>query len=612
MSNFAPTARWAARSVGFCAGLLGLIGSAAAVPSTLLVEGVLTSTGGAPAVDGDYNITFSTWDAATNGAQLWKEGPTKVTILGGRFQVAIGGATPLSAKALPDGGAWLGVAVASDPELPRQALHSAPYAVFAGSAASLTCSGCVGADAIANGSIAAAKLGFNYAGSAVKGGPASDLECTGCVSVAEIAFDGDVDLKGASIKAKNGTFAGDVVAKTVTATELIGDGSKITGIKLPVGACKAGEALTGINADGTLKCAAVGLVPDGLNEVSNDLLSNQFIDTIGATDKAVAIPDNTGAEAISNLAFPDIGTAQTFAVNIEVANTDLSTMALVLLPPDDKKVGYTICDPCGDKDAKSLKIELPKTAPKSGDLSTWIGKNPKGAWTLKAKDTAYCIVQAPGNDKLCDTTNKLDGTIVDWSITIQTLSNKKVSMTGDFLVSGKVTADNGTGAGTVPVANGKQQVGLIADRAELAGNNWKQCTWKDINDGKDVGQVVECPYTKKYDNTALRVVWNGTLRSAYQCNACCTRWYFTIDGKECAKPGAIDAVAYTWHADGTGTDLHHNRLIEGFCSDNTDGPIKKGDIKIGFWIGTCGGYGVTDGYTGWNSTSRIIVEEVPM
>ena len=232
-----------------------------------------------------------------------------------------------------------------------------------------------------------------------------------------------------------------MAAKTVTATSFIGDGSKLTGIVTPAGTCaKAGEVVKGIKADGTLECVAAmdpaALPKDGIDEISNGLVFNQFKDVIGADVKNVAIPDNTGAQAVSNLTFPDIGTAQVLTVTVHIQNTDLSTIALTLLPPDDKKVGLTLCDPCGSKDAKELKVTYPvPTKTQTGDLTAWIGKNPKGLWNLKVADTSYCIVQAPGNATLCDPTAKTDGLIVDWSISIQTLSTKKVGIGGNLVLA---------------------------------------------------------------------------------------------------------------------------------------------------------------------------------
>ena len=48
------------------------------------------------------------------------------------------------------------------------------------------------------------------------------------------------------------------------------------------------------------------------------------------------------------------------------------------------------------------------------------------------------------------------------------------------------------------------------------------------------------------------------------------------------------------------------RHIEGHCNN-----IHKGNVRVGFWIGNCASYGNADGYTGFNSVSRIFVEEVP-
>ena len=408
----------------------------AAAPATALVEGVLTSSGGAPAVDGTYDVTFRAYATPTDAQAGWSEGPVKVVVAGGRFQHELGSKVAIDFTAKPWASPTLGVQIGADPELPRKALHSALYALHAGSAAALTCTGCISANQIADGGIAGVKVGFNYAGSATKGGAALDLSCSGCVGVAELAFDGDVDLAGNSLKAKNGTFSGDVVAKNVTATSFVGDGSKLTGIKTASGSCsKPGEVVKGINADGSLLCVAAmdpkALPADGLNEISNGLLTNQFVDTITTSDADVAIPDNTGAQAIANIDFPDIGTTQSFELSVHVENTDLSNVAIALLPPDDKKVGWTLCDPCGSKDEKVYKKTFsPSAKPQSGDIAAWVGANPKGLWTLKVLDSAYCLPQAPGNATYCNPTAKTDGNIVTWSIQIQTLSSKKVAATG--------------------------------------------------------------------------------------------------------------------------------------------------------------------------------------
>ena len=113
----------------------------------------------------------------------------------------------------------------------------------------------------------------------------------------------------------------------------------------------------------------------------------------------------------------------------------------------------------------------------------------------------------------------------------------------------------------------------------------------------------ECVFKKKSDKTALRVYWAGNLR-LYGCHACCRRWYFKFNGAECSTPAAIDGIVYMIH--GGKKNLHRPRHIEGVCEK-----LHKGTVRVGFWVGNCRGFGSADAYTGWNSASRIYVEEIP-
>jgi hypothetical protein len=97
------------------------------------------------------------------------------------------------------------------------------------------------------------------------------------------------------------------------------------------------------------------------------------------------------------------------------------------------------------------------------------------------------------------------------------------------------------------------------------------------------------------------VFYAGTLRT-YGGNVC-TRWYFTFDGAECTKPATIEGIV--WVAT-TQVDPRRHRHIEGYCNQ-----VPKGHIRVGFWIGKCQRYNLGSGYTGWNSMSRIVIEEVP-
>ena len=81
----------------------------------------------------------------------------------------------------------------------------------------------------------------------------------------------------------------------------------------------------------------------------------------------------------------------------------------------------------------------------------------------------------------------------------------------------------------------------------------------------------------------------------------CSRWHFTFNDRECTGPMTIDAVDFTSRSN----DIHRHRQVEGYCEN-----IPAGDVRVGFHIGKCVGYTLADGYTGWNSVSRIIIAEM--
>ena len=110
-------------------------------------------------------------------------------------------------------------------------------------------------------------------------------------------------------------------------------------------------------------------------------------------------------------------------------------------------------------------------------------------------------------------------------------------------------------------------------------------------------------FTKNFSDTAVHVAWTGALRIA-NCAGCCKRWYFTFNGAECSGPLPIDGVVYLGSV--KGQNPHRVRHIEGHCNN-----IHKGKVRVGFWVGNCVGYGSVDASTGWNSVSRIFIEEVP-
>ncbi|KAM5280868.1 collagen triple helix repeat-containing protein 1 isoform 2-T2 [Ctenodactylus gundi] len=136
--------------------------------------------------------------------------------------------------------------------------------------------------------------------------------------------------------------------------------------------------------------------------------------------------------------------------------------------------------------------------------------------------------------------------------------------------------------------------------------NYKQCAWSSLNYGIDLGKIAECTFTKMRSNSALRVLFSGSLRLKCR-NACCQRWYFTFNGAECSGPLPIEAIIYLDQGSPElNSTINIHRTSSGLCEG-----IGAGLVDIAIWVGTCSDYPKGDASTGWNSVSRIIIEELP-
>ncbi len=419
--------------------LLASASVAFAAPKTLQVHGVLRAAGGGPVADGGYPMTFLLYadDQAIN--PLWSEAAMSIKVSGGHFAHVLGTSKPLDSKVLVGAKApELALKVGNEQELPRRPLHAVAFAMHAATTGGLDCSGCIGADhlgkgAVGNahlaaGAVGASQVGFTYAGSKTKGGPANsalDLKCTGCVSVGELKIDGDLDLGGNALLAKLVKAAG-INAGSVSASTFVGDGSKLTGIVTPAGACKnKDEVMVGIASDGSLKCAVVasGAQPGTLHTVSSGLLTTQFVEVAKGPTKALPIPDNNPIGLSDELTFPDVGVAKSLKVNVHATSSDIGQLMIELFDPaNGKHVLYNKAGKGG-----TLKGTWPTPDKQiSGDLGSWAGKNPKGKWRIKLIDTK---LGKGGND----------GELLAWSVEVLSLSNKQVAATGDLLLKGDLT-----------------------------------------------------------------------------------------------------------------------------------------------------------------------------
>ena len=111
----------------------------AQVPRHVSYQGLLTTSGGSPAQNGSYKITFSIYDTLAGGLALWSETHDPVDVEKGTFHVILGSVAALN---LPfDETYFLEMSVVSGPGIsstvtigPRSELTSSPYAFRSDSA----------------------------------------------------------------------------------------------------------------------------------------------------------------------------------------------------------------------------------------------------------------------------------------------------------------------------------------------------------------------------------------------------------------------------------------------------------------------------------------------
>ena len=383
----------------------------AAVPSVTDVAGVLTATGGGPVADGAYILNFALLDGAA-GKSVWTEGPVQITLKNGQFTWPLGSKTPLTAAML-DGERWLQVGVGNDPALPAVPVRSALLALRAAVAEDLACSGCVKAGHLDPAVLQA------YAKSSDLGGYAKSTDLQAFAKTADL---GDY-VKAAALSkvAASGDYAdlkNPPKLADVAATGQYGDLAGLPVLAKVGAACGTGLTMRGIKADGSYDCAAAfdaSMLPkDGLDEISNGLLTNQFSEIAASTKTPIDIPDAAPAGKSDDITVPDFGTAQSLSVAIELTNSDISKVRVTLYDPTGGE--YKLYDQ--GSTGKGIKTSYPNlTKTLTGDLSSWIGKNPKGLWSITVSD-------------ISGTVGKTDGQLVGWSITVGTMSSKKVAANG--------------------------------------------------------------------------------------------------------------------------------------------------------------------------------------
>lgn len=127
-----------------------------------------------------------------------------------------------------------------------------------------------------------------------------------------------------------------------------------------------------------------------------------------------------------------------------------------------------------------------------------------------------------------------------------------------------------------------------------------------INRERNLGTIVETLFNKQHSHTALKFTWEGSLRKK-SCSSCCSRWWISIDGSACNYYERIETTI----ASSTAYDVFVPTTLTGICTISETLPIESGIHLIRLEVGNCPGSQISNTASGFFSTSRLIVEEIP-
>ena len=431
--------------------LLSILMAMPASAARLSAQGQLKSVSGA-SVDGSFDLTFRLFSAAEGGDALWSEVHLDVQVTDGVFSRQLGASQDISADLFAQA-VWLEIQVESEPPLPRSELLPTPRAVVAQS-----------------------------------------LACSGCITPEHTSFLAGCD-NGQVLRKQNGTWGcGDADSAALAQNALKLGGKTLAEITQDILQAVEEQGTFGGDLDQSQ------LPANGLNEVSNNLLSNQFVDTAVST-APVPIPDDNGLGVTDVIAFPDVGLAESLTVSLNMSNSDMASITVTLTDPEGAT--YVLYAENGPGTEYATSFPTP-TATLTGDLTTWVGKNPTGDWTLHVLDDGF-------------KDNGIDGQVNTWSVSIQTLSSKKVALNGNLIIDGAIQGTGGLSVDGDLNLGGNQLKGA---RLEIAAEPPVVCNASTLGyiylDSDD--QVIKVCLDGDFQVVASGVCGDGKTQGAEECD----------------------------------------------------------------------------------------------
>jgi subtilisin-like proprotein convertase family protein len=407
LRNFLPAAAVAAGLI------LAAVAPSTAAPLSISYSGELRAENGV-LYTGAVAVTASIFGQTSGGSPLW--GPQnigQVMVSQGLFTTAIGGAgaPSLDPVLMANDNLWLELSINGAPMSPRQRLHAVPFARVAASAQSV---GNIPANQVATLSALAAHP----------------------------------STAAPSAAAPQNPVAGQLWLDTVSNKVFVwNDG--------------AWEAVS-----------AAGLTPDempgdGLNEVSNQTLSNEFLDVQAAwTGGPVNVPDNNPAGVSATINVQEGASAKLYGVKIDVKLelNVVSQVQMVLQPPPSTGVNPIVLFDgvlAPTPGQVPLVVSMSFDPANKPELAELLNTLPAGNWTLNVSDDQLTVVTPPLNI----------GKLTQFGITYDVLRSDQVAVQGDMFVLGDLGVA-GTIQGTLAASGNATIAGslITGGNATVQGN----------------------------------------------------------------------------------------------------------------------------------------------
>ena len=123
---------------------------------------------------------------------------------------------------------------------------------------------------------------------------------------------------------------------------------------------------------------------------------------------------------------------------------------------------------------------------------------------------------------------------------------------------------------------------------------------------RNVGAIAVVEVYKENSHTVFRLTWEGNFRKR-GCADCCSRWWIEIDGSQCSDYERIE----TSITSNSALDIAIPTTLTGYCIKSGNIPLSYGNHQIKVVVGHCPNTRIVNSGSGFFSSSRLIVEEVP-